>query len=195
MITAFEHELRLFTPAAAERITGVSVALQRDWRRRGILPQHEGHARFKLFDLAELLFLRMMTDRGIGPLAQTGAVPVKGMAKSVAVRIVMHALRWPDAWEGPVERTPGRTWGEQAATLIGEMMSFDPARFFVWFADGSMVLCDDPREAFDRHLSSDPAVAGAVIVLDLNAIGSHLIEQVGEPLVTVTRLEVREAGA
>ena len=56
-----------FTPAEAEQITGVTGAVQRDWRRHGYLPSTKGHARFELHDLAELWLLKMFTDRGIGP--------------------------------------------------------------------------------------------------------------------------------
>src|SRR5438876_294573 len=61
--------LTLFAPAEASYITGASPDLQRDWRRRGYLPESADghHARFDLHGLSHLLFLRTMGDRGIGP--------------------------------------------------------------------------------------------------------------------------------
>ncbi|QTI79020.1 hypothetical protein IAI58_15505 [Roseomonas marmotae] len=91
--------LTSFTPGEAERITGVSTAQQRDWRRRGFLPSNEGHARFDLFSMAEMWVLKLMADRGIGPQA------VKEVAGTCATGIAWHALAWGDAYEGDHERT------------------------------------------------------------------------------------------
>lgn len=53
-----------FSPAQAERLTGVSQASQRDWRRRGILPTNGGtSAAYTLEDLCGLLLLRFLPPR------------------------------------------------------------------------------------------------------------------------------------
>ena len=57
---------REFSPAEAAEITGVSTALQRDWRRRGILPERksEGWSRFSVTDIIEMYVLRFFSDAG-----------------------------------------------------------------------------------------------------------------------------------
>ena len=58
-----------FTPAEAAEATGVSVDLQRDWRRRDLLkPQRgSGHTRFRLPDLCRLYAMKVFSDIGVGP--------------------------------------------------------------------------------------------------------------------------------
>lgn len=55
---------REFTPAETAVITGVSVTLQRDWRRRGILPerQADGWSKFSLNDVIKLYVLKFFSD-------------------------------------------------------------------------------------------------------------------------------------
>jgi DNA-binding transcriptional MerR regulator len=74
-----------YAPAEVETITGVSVALQRNWRRRGYLPlSSEGkHARFSPSDLGYLLALKTFSDAGVSinqvrTLATMAALPVSG---------------------------------------------------------------------------------------------------------------------
>lgn len=94
--------LAQFTPSEAERITGVNTALQRDWRRRGILPSSEGHARFDIFSLSRMVVLRCLADRGVGPSMAVEA------ADSAAVATAWAALDFRDAWDGEAERA--LTW-------------------------------------------------------------------------------------
>ncbi len=86
--------LTVFTPREAERITGVSTVMQRDWRRHGYLPVNEGHMRFNVFGLAELLALRLLAERRIGP--QQG----KLVSDWLAAGITRFALQSRHAYEG-----------------------------------------------------------------------------------------------
>lgn len=56
-----------FTPAEAEAITGVTTAVQRQWRRCGLLPALNGspRAKFDAADLALMLAARAMIDAGV----------------------------------------------------------------------------------------------------------------------------------
>ncbi len=58
---------REFTPAEAAKISGVSTALQRDWRRRGILPENsEGKwTRWDLSEVIRLCVMKLFSDAGI----------------------------------------------------------------------------------------------------------------------------------
>lgn len=84
-------------PAEAERITGVSTTLQRNWRRHGYLPGQDGHARFDVFALAKLNVLGMLAAAGVGP--QQG---IKS-AELVAAGVVRFALLNRAAFEGDGE--------------------------------------------------------------------------------------------
>ena len=190
MITDFDHEPRLFTPADAERITGVSVTLQRDWRRRGILPGQDGHARFDAFALAEMLFLRVMADRGIGPLTKIAGLPLKDFADGIGARIVAHALRWQDAWAWPANGPASSN--RLAVAAAGEVVGIAQARFLVWLPDGSMPMTSALGRFLDGFASSDDALFGAVIVLDLEALGSGMLKRADGPLFTITRLQVSD---
>jgi hypothetical protein len=189
MITDFEFEYRLFPPSAAERITGVSAALQRDWRRRRILPESQGHARFELSELAEMHFLWLMTQRGIGPLDQTAGISVAAVAPAVGARIAIHVLRSPEAWSGDLTNAPGRNWGEKAKLLTQQIYRSGQQRFFAWLADGTHEMNDNIRNVFDNRTSLDPGVAGPVIVLDLDSIAAQLTVRAGTPFIHVTKLE------
>lgn len=58
---------RDFTPSEAAEVTGVSPALQRDWRRRGILPENEGGkwTRWTLYDVIKLAVMKRLSDSGV----------------------------------------------------------------------------------------------------------------------------------
>lgn len=92
--------LTQFTPAEAENITGVSTTTQRDWRRRGILVKRdEGHARYDLFDLGEMMATKLLSDRGV-PLIEAADV-----ADWCGMGIGYRALEWHNAYEGDHDRT------------------------------------------------------------------------------------------
>lgn len=79
------YELEKFSPAEAEQVTSLSLSMQRDWRRRGFLPSAGGKvASFDLFDLARLLFLKLMSDRGVGPGDIVGTAILNISARRIA---------------------------------------------------------------------------------------------------------------
>ncbi|MGF7173362.1 MerR family transcriptional regulator [Azospirillum doebereinerae] len=221
--------LSTFTPGEAERITNVSTAQQRDWRRRAILPSNEGHARFDAFAVAEMWTLKLLSDRGIGPQQ------AKEVASWCAIGIVWHALQWQEAYEGDHLRAyewapqlyekivtqrqeieelikerevkgeldpaeflakmreldTGHGWGFQAGYLQRQTITqagkgrVIPTRFFIWWADGSHIWHSSVDAACNDGVSNDARFSGPIIVLDLNALGSTLIERAERPLVHV----------
>lgn len=84
------YVLERYTPAEAEHVTGVNVALQRDWRRRGLLPETGGgHARYSAADLAEMMIMQEGATQGLGPkllkdLLGTAAIPLACWVESLA---------------------------------------------------------------------------------------------------------------
>lgn len=60
-----------YTPSEVAKITGVSTDNQRNLRRAGYLPKTIGHARFNLQEIARLLVIGLMSEKGIGPKVST----------------------------------------------------------------------------------------------------------------------------
>jgi len=110
-----------FTPSEVEKITGVSATKQRDLRRHGFLPEVEGHARFNVYDMAELLFVQKMSARGVGP---KHAFEVSEIC---ATGIVWNALGMIDAYKGDhltlIERgiVPSVVWGEEEEAMVEQV--------------------------------------------------------------------------
>lgn len=184
--------LTTFTPGEAERITGLSTMMQRDWRRRGFIESTEGHARFDAFALAELMVLKMLADAGVGP--QDGVE----IAKFCAAGVMWHSLQWVDAYEGDYQRAlewnnaavGPSDWAVKSNWLARSVMrqkrlNFAPARFFIRWADGTERWDQSLDSAFNAYTSDAPQVAGPCIVLDQNALGGQLLERARRAFVHV----------
>lgn len=224
-----QFTLTTCTPGEAERVTGLSTTMQRDWRRREFIPTVTGHARFDAFDLAEMSVLKMLADRSIGP--QTA----KEVAPWCASGMLWFMLQWSDAYEGdhlrtfewlPEEDRPRRpptdkekqsldllelsntsyvaptefTWHFKADWLAKQVLRKKglhrvvPAKFFVWWADGSHGFYETLVAAFEGS-SGDPKYAGPVIVLDLYALATSTLEKIGMPIVHVDFEQCSDTGA
>jgi hypothetical protein len=182
--------LTLFTPGEAEKITGLSTAMQRDWRHRGFLPKNEGHARFDAFGLAAMLVLKIFSDRGIGPQF------AEKITEITARSIVWHALSPPDMFEGDLDWEQPENSGRPEYLLLdghrrGLWYSLDfppliPPRFLVVFADGSEWWDSSIDAALQNPRNATPEkLAGPIIVLDQEALGDLLADRVGRPLVHI----------
>lgn len=221
-----QFTLTTFTPGEAEKITGLSTGMQRDWRKRGLLPSNDGHARFDLFSLAEMLAFKLLSDRGVGPQTSREVMPW------VTVGIAYQVLLWVDAYEGDHLKTnearglPPRSIDPEAMEHFAPMLEasgisraelenrrngFDgqwlshqviltkgyprviPAKFFIWWADGSHVFTGSLDRQFSDGSSSDARWAGPVVVLDLEGLASTLLAQAGRPFVHV-EFETNESG-
>lgn len=92
--------LTQYTPAEAQQMTGLSTAMQRDWRHRGFGSRVGKQARFSIFDVAEMYFMKAASDQGKGPSLSAP------YASRVSERLVATGLMWrDDMWAGdrPVE--------------------------------------------------------------------------------------------
>ncbi|WP_028711002.1 hypothetical protein [Paracoccus pantotrophus] len=214
--------LTQFTPAQAEKITGISVDQQRNLRRHGYLAQSEGHARFDGFGLARLLAIRALSDRGIGPSLTAKADESQDIATLCATGILWALLDWVDAYEGdhktfaapwPPSRPrsedemkllievgqrrgysesdlrkmldeSSRDWAERSEWLKKQVIQkmgarrVIPARYFIWWADGTHTWEHDLDASFSGS-AHDPRYEGAVIILDQEAMGSRLLSRAG----------------
>ncbi len=181
---SFKIEQITATAADAERLTGLTQTVQRDWRRHGYLPRFDGWAQYDLKALASLLFMHKMAQRNIGPMLSSQH------ADSVGLRIARFAAKSIDCWTGDIDRVPGETWAEKHRWLNPFRPVGDPdLRFFLWAADGTPHFTHSVDAFFNDRVSDDPTVAGAVVVLDLESMASVLLTAAGMPLL---RCEVQE---
>lgn len=194
----FDLELTLFTPRQAEQITGIPQMRQRDLRRHGYLPQHEGHARFTAIDLAEMMVLSSMMQRGITPSTASG------LAKISVVGIVQLALSdvdvWKDmdnaTWSFPGEQDP-ESKAEWLARVFCNFRAHDgdkrwrvqPARFMIIWADGQEFWTFSVDREIEEMEQDDPRLAGPVTVLDLHALARLLVTRAQLPLARVVKVE------
>lgn len=82
---------REFSPSEVARVSGVSTALQRDWRRRGVIPgRSDGWNRYSLDDVIRMTVMRAFTQSGI-------SLETAEMVSGSAVLPVSDELvRWGD---------------------------------------------------------------------------------------------------
>lgn len=200
-------KLTTFTPAEAAKISGVSVVLQRGWRRRGFLPREEGHARFDAFAVAELMILERLAHRGIGP--QAGKA-IAGTCAAAAVASVLdwyrdayagepEALGGLDVWTpealGRVERLANdraleawlirARWWREKVLLDRGISRTETGRYAVWWADGSVGFYGSFDELDAAMDAANGAKGGVGVLLSPDAIGKELLMRAGRPLVTV----------
>lgn len=163
-----------FTPAtfsASEvaKITGVSLALQRNWRRRGhVTANQHVRATFSALETAEMLALGCLSAGGIGP-----AIGV-GVAESAGLPILVAAQRQPGAVADPegLLKFPEDPIKARAGHL---------ARFMRVTPEGESVYTDDLNTA----AAYQPAPWA--LVLDLAYCGEQLAQRAGRPLFTVVK--------
>src|SRR3546814_5449886 len=94
---------REFSPAEAAEITGVSTALQRDWRRRGILPENaDGKwTRWDLNDIIKLSVMKLFSDAGIDVsktsiVSQMAMMPTRAAISLTEGAITFEGAELPD---------------------------------------------------------------------------------------------------
>lgn len=204
-------ELRAFTPSEAARISGVNLALQRDWRRRGYLPKLEGPSEFDAFGVASMLCVELLTRRGIGPAVSKplasllGAGVVKaaievqagfgGALKGVAGPVERIAVTDRDSLD-LVQASQGGadeaywTWYGRAQAISAEIFSARPEaeqrveRAFCWWADGTSEFVDSIIRLLEALEPSDPRLAGPVIMLDFSALAALFLDRCEGPFAT-----------
>lgn len=211
--------LALFSPAEAEKVTGVGTALQRDWRRRGYLPAGDGHARFDIFDLSRMYVMKLLSDRGIGPaLSHTAADWCAAVVTAGALSHIdawegepEKALTWHSAFASPPPVNPilakvlgeagetipeyGSLWEKQFPYLIGQVWQqagrprVMPASVFIWWADGSHHFDLSFDNAIGNVSHLDPKVCGPIVIIDLNGLGFQIVSRSPRPFVHVEFIE------
>jgi hypothetical protein len=182
----YSYELTTFGAGEAEAITGVTTQVQRDWRRRGFLPATDGHARHDVFALAELLALRSLGERGIGPQE------AKHSSELIAAGIATHAIGDPRAIAGaPPDLSPDEAAGVAARVFRDRFgRGWIPGPYFIIWADGAHDWVPDLTHIGSTGLGlASDKIAGAIVVIPIVPLGDVVRRRAGRPLVTVSPLQ------
>jgi len=113
-----QFRMNLFSPAEAASMSGASTVLQREWRRREIIPQNEPgtYARFDTRDVARLLALKTfssgeMSVASLGEAADEAAVRTMDMLVPLFRPSDWAEQRWPSGT--PQDKRFVLIWGNQ----------------------------------------------------------------------------------
>jgi len=168
---------REFSPAEAAAITGVSTALQRDWRRREIVkgePNPEGKwTRWSLTDIIRLSVMKLFSDAGMEVSSTTTVA-------SMAVLPTLGALAQIDE---AVEFEGDELAEEQKArirsTTVGTTHpSHTIGRFLVAFGKGEYDVCrTDDLASLEAML--DERARPILSVVDCRSLARLIVERAG----------------
>lgn len=165
-----------FSPADVERITGVSVTKQRDWRRHGFLKsKSKGWNEFHPFDLAMIYLMQVLARHNIGPSRSMQFVEWPAYA------LLWRALTHIQAYGGCTEDLDENYLEGHASAWVQDVTRVIPSGvFWVIWADGETSSVDDLNKAF---CESPQRQIGPVIVLDVEMLAADFLVKVARPLV------------
>ena len=115
---------REFTPSEAEAVTGVTVTLQRDWRRRGLLPESGPGkwTKFTLSDVIRMSVMKLVSDAGISiksndDLAQMAVLPTLAFLEQIPGAVELEGDEVSDTLRLSIE-TAGTVRGGHGRFLV-----------------------------------------------------------------------------
>lgn len=180
---------REFTPAEAAVVSGVSVAQQRDWRRRGLLPEKDtpGWSRFTISEVIDLAVMHLFTRAGVSP---SNASQLRGIA-------ILPTLT-------------GIYDNQAGYEFIGDCVDHD-TRWKIWFTNRGdhrppiiVVTTDDGGNVEVARVNAHAEVEGVIqsagvpncVVLDCYQLANRLIQRAGAPLIQVqlTKTDTSDGG-
>lgn len=162
-----------FTASEACRVTDINPPVQRNWRRRGLLPKVEGWARLSPQDLLHVSLREAMGQLGIPHLD-----PLIYLDDAVVA-----AQAWAVTHPGSLGYLDGLE-----PELHPRSSFFDPPRFrYAWartpWREGlKLELATDLSSLNEVLAEYDEEPAAGIALIDLKAIGLGLAERAGEPL-------------
>ncbi|MNQ42152.1 hypothetical protein D3C85_558500 [compost metagenome] len=164
----FDVEFATFAPKDITAITGLSAAMQRDWRRAGHLPARQhGWATFTLNDVSMIALRKIIADAGLGPAF------AKIIFDAPAAAQIVASVNW---WALEAQDVHDWLVGADQA-LVDEVLRFDAHDHFGLIDQ----VCDFSRPERLRTVQIDP-IAGE---LDLDQLQSD-VSAPEEPAITLT---------
>lgn len=148
-----------FTSAEAEAITGASITLQNNWRRRGYIRSFDGkHARLELSDLVQIAVFGEFSAIGIPPQTAKDAASVA----ILPITDFIEATFMPDG--------------------VPSVGGFDGARYLV--VDGSRVMRARSLGAVDK--AREQGGGRVFFVLDMIRVAEDIHARLPRAPITVT---------
>lgn len=181
-------EFTAFAPKELTAITGLSLAMQRDWRRSGYLPPREtGWATFSLRDIAGIALRKVLADSGLGP-GFGNTLLTHPSADLVVNSIVWWAVE-ADAISGWITQLPESLAAEVTAFdnddhfgLVGRLTGQDSRK-------RALTVQIDPigkQVSFNDECRPDHADESPLLVtLRLDAIGRQITQRAERSLLTL----------
>ncbi len=181
-MTPLDFTLETFSPAEAAKMSGLSVVNQRDYRRKGFLPSHEGRARFTVYDIA---VMRALIDFIADP---SSILEVVEEYSSIAADWAMcHEDGIAADWAALVDAGYGSDPADRstiACNVVADFAGAPPTKdLFYWLKGYGAGLTDDVASLFKGDAPYDPAVA---MVVSFERIGAQIRKAAPRPLLNVT---------
>lgn len=170
---------REFAPSEAAEITEVSVALQRDWRRRGLLPENKA-GRWTRFSLSHIIEMAVMKD-----FAEAG-FSVSYIAKFASIAVLptlsrLYMLPGAIAFEGD---EPSDTIKELS---MRRSVSGECGRYLVMIQpperDSPLISRFESLDRLDEFMAEQGVIKCSI--LDCSLLAERIAERAGFPLVRV----------
>jgi hypothetical protein len=177
-------------------ITGLSTALQRDWRRREIMAEHAGQAKYDIYDAVEAAWMVALAEGGFGParsrdhVVEGGLILLRYAAETLCIenpdlkKIVpgMDKPRAVQMWAflATVMRFRRNRHPYYIESVLGQNENTRPSddyapstSYFVVWADGCAEYVLSFADAYSHIDKDDPRITGAVLSVDMAAIGKQ----------------------
>lgn len=176
---------REFSPAEAAAITGVSTALQRDWRRRKIVqgePNEGKWTRWSLNDIISLSVMKLFSDAGMEVSSTAIIAGMALMPTWSALALIDEAVEFDGDEIGEIEKERVRS-----GTVRTTHPSHTAGRFLASFGKGEYDVCrTDDLATLEARL--DKEVRPIVAVVDCYNLARLIVEKAGG---AVIRYEVK----
>lgn len=172
---------REFSPAEAAVITGVSTALQRDWRRREIIkgePNPEGKwTRWSLTDIIILSVMKLFSDAGMEVSSTKTIAGMALMPTLSALALIDEAVEFDGDEIGDAQKARIRS-----STVGTTHPSHTVGRFLASFGRGEYDVCrTDDLASLEAILDND--LRPILSVVDCHSLARLIVERAGGPVI------------
>lgn len=178
---------REFTPAEAATITGVSPALQRDWRRREILQSNRDGkwTRWTLSDIIRLSVMKLFSDAGMDvsstkTVASMAVLPTLGALAEMNEAVEFDGDEIGDSHKARI----------RSVTVGTTHPSHKVGRFLAAFGKDEFNVCrTEDLASLEARL--DKEACPILSIVDCRSVARLIVERAGGPVI---RYEVEIKG-